>query len=441
MRFGLAAIWFSVLALPAFARAADILDPAFGSKGVTLLSSPLGGKVAVGYGLRQNADGTFLMGGVISDAKEVYRMAVWRLDSTGHLDPRFGKNGIAYSEDNDWGWTIDEDARGRIIVGGFEGGRWKDSKHGVVKRFLSSGDLDATFGDKGTARVASPEGVRAAVYALHIASDGKVYLAGSIGGKGDRKRVAVWRLSDDGKLDPAFGQSGMVVLSDDTADGDGQANAILLDRDSIWVAGNLDWKQLALWKLDLNGKPDAHFAKNGRSTAISGVGRGLAQDANGKIIVGGFRYTYEGEKIIRESAILARFLPEGASDRGFGQDGSFVLPYPPRTPGHESFALSKMRDGRIYIAGYGDYFNAAEKSGEKGVRGPDSVNAAFWRFDPSGNLDRQFGDEGLLLLPDASGKEDRVYALLADKKGGLWACGLSGDLAGKKFAAVWRLRP
>jgi uncharacterized delta-60 repeat protein len=77
------------------------------------------------------------------------------------------------------------------------------------------------------------------------------------------------------------------------------------------------------------------------------------------------------------SAVLARYLPSGAPDPGFGASGSLRLPL---FNGAESVALASERDGAILIGALGR-------------------RAQLAQITPHGTLDRAFGNGGSVALP------------------------------------------
>ena len=405
--------------------AQPILDPSFGSKGFALLMSPHGGESAVGYGVSKDRAGKILIGGVIFDSGNFARSAIWKVDAKGYLDASFGKSGIAYSDGNDWAWAMDIDPQGRIVAAGFEGNTWRDSKHGIVKRYSTDGKTDESFGVHGTATLSNPGGDLATIYAVKSTSDGGIYLAGAVGKSNGKSKAVVWHLLNDGRLDKEFGNGGASILPSMLPEDESRCDAVILDHGSILVTGNLNWKQLAFWKIDSRGIPDRDFAGGGLSTTGKGMGRGIVQGEDGTFWVGGFKYTWEGDTPKQETATLSKFRSDGISEESFGQGGASALPHSGAAQDHESFAIVKAGSGRLYLAGYVDF--------------PGRTRAALWAFTSGGELDPRFGDKGMLALPNAAGgKDDRIYALTTDGDG-ILAVGYSRDPKGKRRAAIWRI--
>jgi uncharacterized delta-60 repeat protein len=99
--------------------------------------------------------------------------------------------------------------RGRIlIIGHGEGGGLGSA---IVARFLPSGKLDPSFGERG---VVTRRSGRFSFSAVLARPDGKVVLAGSsLPAGGGRQQAAVMRLQPNGSPDQTFGASGVFGIS------------------------------------------------------------------------------------------------------------------------------------------------------------------------------------------------------------------------------------
>ncbi|MDP9295772.1 MAG: hypothetical protein M3O88_03615 [Actinomycetota bacterium] len=183
---------------------------------------------------------------------------------------------------------------------------------------LADGALDPDFGDAGTVHSALSEG-----RAVAIQPSGKIVVAGTAG----HDRFGVARFAPDGTLDPSFGG------------GDGES--------VIWFAhppngcfGGFD---------DVLIQPDAKIVAVGAACGEVGV---------------------------------ARFLPDGTLDRGFGRGGTVLTPVSKRGDGAEANAVTLQPDGKIVVAG--------------AQPGPES-DPAIIRYNPDGTLDATFHGDGTLV--------------------------------------------
>ena len=96
------------------------LDTSFASNGLFLDSN---GVASVGTDLTIDANDNIVITGTIATAVATkYKMAIWRIDTTGKLDSSFNNTGIAtYSNghDRDFGYAIAIDSNDKILVGGY----------------------------------------------------------------------------------------------------------------------------------------------------------------------------------------------------------------------------------------------------------------------------------------------------------------------------------
>jgi uncharacterized delta-60 repeat protein len=129
----------------------------------------------------------------------------------GTLDPDFGRGGqrILDFGGADFGHAVAIDAQDRIIVAGkaFRG----DDARLLLVRFLPDGTLDASFGRRGRVikDAGSPDDQ---FYSVALDEGGHIVA----GGRGGRKREDVWlvqRYLQNGQLDASFGQNGTAKIA------------------------------------------------------------------------------------------------------------------------------------------------------------------------------------------------------------------------------------
>ncbi|MCG8554660.1 MAG: hypothetical protein MJD61_05130 [Proteobacteria bacterium] len=139
--------------------------------------------------------------------------ALARLDASGRLDPSFGDEGSFILDEGDFDSVADLalDSEG-VIVGGTtqqrDAGR-TGPRRAVVFRLDDDGELDESFGDRGIAGLGL--GGSEAVESVAAGREGDVYVAGTLERAGWTQGF-VARLDDEGRLDPAFGNHGVVYL-------------------------------------------------------------------------------------------------------------------------------------------------------------------------------------------------------------------------------------
>jgi uncharacterized delta-60 repeat protein len=144
------------------------LDPAFGSGGYAIESSPTNGDGV--YELAVQPDGKIVAGGYVNGAAALVRLNVGVPGlADGSLDSTFGNGGIASADvvfiPEDGATSLVIQTNGKIVIA---------TNNGVVNRYNADGSLDTGFGTDGT--VSMPSGASANSVALQ--SDGMVVVAG-----------------------------------------------------------------------------------------------------------------------------------------------------------------------------------------------------------------------------------------------------------------------
>jgi uncharacterized delta-60 repeat protein len=200
------------------------------------------------------------------------------------LDPAFGQNG-RLRLDGDIARAVAQQPDGRILVAGQVGGS-NTTKDGVVYRLNASGSPDATFGSGGASRLTAMD---SGAYALALLPDGKMLAVGYTFSDG-----LVYRLDPDGSPDQTFGHGGTVALD---SGGNERTYALALQPGDgkIIVAGesyspNTGERDLVVYRLARSGMPDLSFGTGGSARIDGGaseVAEALAVQPDGKILVAG----------------------------------------------------------------------------------------------------------------------------------------------------------
>jgi uncharacterized delta-60 repeat protein len=171
------------------------LDTMFGSGGTAPLLNP--GAIVL------QPDGKFLIAGLD------------RYNSNGSLDNSFGVHGQAATLA---GGAIALQANGQIVTAGsfidklsLAGGV---SAFGL-ERFNSDGSTDASFGTRGIAFTNFPNAPQTGAAAVAIQSNGDIVAAGEAGTAGNQptQSFALARYLSSGQLDTTFGNGGRVTTS------------------------------------------------------------------------------------------------------------------------------------------------------------------------------------------------------------------------------------
>jgi len=277
-----------------------------------------------------------------------------------------------------------------------------------------AGVLDPSFGTNGV--VTTDLGGSDEARALAVQRDGKIVAAGMTG-VGGRTDFALARYNADGSLDGTFGDGGMVTTGFGAVD---IARAIALQTDDkIVVAGSsaaYPKSNFALARYDVSGHLDPSFGDSG--IVVTGFGvmdsaQDLAIQPDGKIVAIGS--SCAGSTC---SIALARYNTDGSLDESsFGGNGKVTTLVGQRS-GADGVVL--QADGRIVVAGYAD------------LGGTESTVVAVARYKTDGNLDPEFGEDGVVTT-DFGGFYDHAYAVIVQRDRKLVVAGSSGTLPNTDF--------
>ena len=239
------------------------------------------------------------------------------------------------------------------------------------------------------------------IFDLRVEPDGSILTAGMAG-----DQFAMVRYTQDGSLDPSFGDGGVVLTTEGFV---GTPTTVRMQPDGkLLAAGYADtgadgWPQYSISRFTTDGALDATFGAGGRVA----TGFDLADEASrayailvqpdGRIVVAG--NSSEGSGDYRYFS-LARYLSDGTLDTSFG-GANGDSPGRTTSSGAQYYAgltaLSAQRDGRIVAAGWTNTFDNA-----------DDVFAVV-RYTVDGLVDRTFSGDGLVpfAFPDTPMRENR----------------------------------
>ncbi|MFO0904524.1 MAG: protein kinase [Pirellulales bacterium] len=268
------------------------------------------------------------------------------------------------------------------------------------------GELDASFGKQGLVQL--PLGTAGGVhdsYAVALQADGKIVTAGQITRVRGAYYMAVARFLPDGKLDASFNGTGKLLLWFGPFDDGITGRSLLIQPDGkIVIGGRAEVRAVGydfgLARLLPHGKLDDSFGRHGLSTFHPGGAatsdlQSLALQPDGKIVAAGSTSLAAGQ----HAFVIARFLPSGAVDVQFGEQGRTLVDFPGDR--EEVAELAVRRDGRIVVAG-----RAAGQGGN---------DIAVVRLLPDGRCDSDFHGGGSLLWPSDEFESAVQLELQGDK--------------------------
>jgi len=236
----------------------------------------------------------------------------------GDFDPTFGSNGTVIDPVTGYipkSLAIQPD--GKILVTGYRilitGGRGRGF---FLRRYLSNGQLDASFGKNGAATFTDPTLINSDYEGekILVQANGKIAVAG----RAD-DFYAVWQFTSSGKGDTAFGQNGLQILTSYQRDHRApdlniQSGKLLLTFPKIGAGG----EPIMLIRLNSNGAIDQTFGNFGESlTNLQGIingsdcNFGTVVESDGKITIGGkTAEDYVSKELVRK-------LSDGSPDPTF----------------------------------------------------------------------------------------------------------------------------
>lgn len=228
--------------------------------------------------------------------------------------------------------------------------------------------------------------------------DGKVIVAGTSSAWGGRMFVA--RLRTDGAIDRDFDSDGF-NYANFTPNFDGAGDVAIQSDGRIVVAGfSHGLQRIALARFEVDGDLDPTFGVNGlRSTDfVTGVesAREMALLDDDSIVLAG---------MAANQVALMRFTADGAVDTTFSGDGLVRTDVSPSWD--EGTSLDVAPDGSMVVAG---------------VSGPNgNTRVPVVRYEPDGDLDTTFSDDGKHLINFTAGYDDGSAVAILDDGGVLVA--------------------
>lgn len=274
-----------------------LADTAFGNNGIVTYMGPTQGADDFGNALSIQPDGKIVVTGSTHDGTQA-DLLVLRYNSDGTPDNTFGLNGVitynhqsnAQSQSNDYGRAVAIQPDGKIIVVGNTNIN-SGADQVLMVRFNGNGFLDTSFGGGQGSVTFATAGTAALGNAMAFDPErGKIIVAGSMGDK----YVLVLRYELNGVPDESFGEKGIVTYSNESRSF-GKAVAIQGDG-KILVAGSttVGAPDLLVLRYEDNGVLDAAFGNGGivifdSELYYSDGAASMALQADGKIVLAGTR--------------------------------------------------------------------------------------------------------------------------------------------------------
>jgi uncharacterized delta-60 repeat protein len=320
-----------------------VLDAGFGHDGVVSTRFSLARSTgALPSALAIQRNGKLVVAGRVFGGSVFDRVAVARYETSGKLDPSFGRHGevVVKVGGLSFARAVAVQRDGRILVAG--GSYLGDRKKIMLLRFTARGKLDASFGNSG--KVLADVASWSEASAVAVQADGRIVVAGT-----GRDDFVLLRYTSNGRLDPSFGTGGKVVTTFGVTkergcadcephDSEDEVFSLAVQQDGkLVLAGATDIggrsgekfccsRDFALARYTTDGNLDASFGSGGTVvTGFPGCCNAYAQDvaiqADGKIVAAGGGAGYFA---------LSRYGPDGRLDASFGRGGKLMMRFRPR---------------------------------------------------------------------------------------------------------------
>jgi uncharacterized delta-60 repeat protein len=238
-----------------------------------------------------------------------------RLNPDGSLDASFANGGefVFPFDDYTYRGDIGLTAQGGIVLIGVPSTSTGNTS-GRITRLTSSGAFDTTFGTNGTVQITAPEVFGVDSMAIH--PDGSLSVGGAAGYYPNHAPY-VAHVTPDGRLDPNFGENGILMLPflNEAAS---VADVIAAPDGKVYVAGIRDdlsgTDRGYVARVTTNGQLDPTFGSGGR-VITNGGPITLTLESDGKVLVAGNSHEFA------DLAWVARYNVDGSPDVTFGLRG------------------------------------------------------------------------------------------------------------------------
>ena len=284
-------------------------------------------------------DGKIVVTGLIKAVVSPTETKIARLNSDGTVDTAFMANvGTGFANTNPTE-VVALQPDGKILVGG-DFGSFNGTTAGRLVRLNSDGTVDTDFmGNIGTGFTNNGP-----VRTISLQSDGKILVGGKISTFNGINVGGFLRLNSDGTLDTSLSTQDVratVVQSDGKILVGGRFDTVNNNSDNRVVVKNL-------MRINSDGTPDTAFKAN-IGVGIESTVRAIALQSDGKILVGGQLFRFNGDTPIDK---LIRLNSDGTLDTDFLENLGTSL-----SGTLQITQIVPQSDGKIVISGTSLYFD------------------------------------------------------------------------------------
>ncbi|MBM9606300.1 delta-60 repeat domain-containing protein [Desulfopila inferna] len=347
-----AVLGMMLLLLPGQSMGGYILDPDFNNGGIKVDDIANGNDQANAVLLLE--DGRIVVAGT-SEVDPAVEVAVVRYNSNGTLDTTFASDGKAtftLGSGDDGANDLAITENGNIVVAGYLRETIGGEKKFALFRITPSGILDIDFGISGIVTLRQEE-YDGEAFSVVIDSENRIVVGGVLRSEARNWAVAA-RFLEDGTLDTSFGDGGFRRIV--TEEFNTTANFIAQNDDGSLILGGVKESDESpataiLFRLTENGDIDTAFGSNGEAVGdlgensqfFSGV---FLEDFS--LVAAGFTTVDE-----RQSITTAKFSADGKLDSSYGTNGIAVNDLGPGNAGI-AHSITALDDGSLLVIGEGE---------------------------------------------------------------------------------------
>ena len=381
------------------------LDKTFGNGGI--VSVGIGGYFDVAQEVALQKDGKIIVAGYGHESSASYKgISIARYLTDGNIDYDFGSLGVIQKQIKAVEGELNSIAiqnDGKIVAVGYSISSNTNNEDITLVRFTKNGRLDESFGSTGFV-VTEISNQKEVCEGVEIQPDGKIVIVGTTQ-HNPSYDILLIRYDEDGQLDPYFGIGGIVIT--DISSGPDVGKSLAIQSDGKLIVAGFTYREndffMSLLRYDSNGNLDSTFGKGGLAgtDVNTNVGKlDLVLQKDGKIILVGA----SNVETTHHFTVL-RFNNNGTLDQTFGDHGVTKTVIGDFS-GAESVALDSQ--GNIVVAGTTEL-------------GKETFVVAM--YNQNGLLESSFGSSGITTVSFGENSIDHAHSVIIDNNGNIIVAG------------------
>lgn len=389
------------------------------------------------YGLQRLSDGSFLAWGDITLSNQRTHGLLARLTADGDPIASFARDGYQYLDLVEQSFAVVAKPlfNGKIVSAGtFGTNRFSSGQVApALARFLPDGQPDSTFGFRGIVSYDLGADILTYFHSLEVLPDGKLIAAGK---HNSASEFMAARFLPDGTPDSLFDGDGFAIFKAGCFSCPSDLRkAIRYAQGRYLLAGQVGFvlgsvfKDAGMVMLKGDGTRDSTFGQNG----VVRVARSprderfndVAALPDGSILACGGASFFSASTGPKEELFIMKFQPDGDPDLSFGDTSLFIMD------------MGGLRDDFLFlrVMGSGDIVAAYQT---QATIDDSSRRLGLVRLTPDGELDTDFGNQGMVELDVPATEDYRLEGLNVATNGDLLLTGRYKQQLGTSFTFIAR---